>query len=249
MSRLQSFRENAPRFASLIDPSNELACFSDPDLADLIECLDYSRLSTTPRRKSQGGGERSLISNLPSPFFDDFLSLLPLGNSRSLAPTAIDFNDFNINTPPQSDHNSMARPTVTVGASISTSNPSNSFIHTHDSDNNNGVAHLSPTSPTTHTHIQNSQPQYDNQMHHQMSSSSQQQHQFSPSAVRAEPTISPSVIIGPPTIESSQIASQVVEQPYRKMSHGGKRPWYEQQQHQDLLNGDQMSVMSGAIAM
>ncbi len=83
MARLEAFRENSSRYAPLIDPTIQTAHLSETDLADLVECLDYSRLSTTPRRKSQGGTSEShpLVSNLPSPFFDDFLNLLPLSNS------------------------------------------------------------------------------------------------------------------------------------------------------------------------
>ena len=83
MARLEAFRENSSRYAPLIDPTIQTAHLSQNDLADLVESLDYSRLSTTPRRKSQGGTSEShpLVSNLPSPFFDDFLNLLPLSNT------------------------------------------------------------------------------------------------------------------------------------------------------------------------
>ena len=83
MARLEAFHENSSRYAPLIDPTVQVAHLSQTDLADLVECLDYSQLSTTPRRKSQGGTGEShpLVSNLPSPFFDDFLNLLPLNNS------------------------------------------------------------------------------------------------------------------------------------------------------------------------
>lgn len=82
MARLESFREDSARYAVLIDPSAQVMNLSETDVADLVECLDYSRLSTQPRRKSQGNAGRALVSNLPSPFCDDFLNLLPLGNSR-----------------------------------------------------------------------------------------------------------------------------------------------------------------------
>lgn len=83
MARLQVFRENSYRYALLIDPTVQIAHLSEVELADMVECLDYSRLSTAPRRKSQGGTSepRPLVSNLPSPFFDDFLNLLPLNSS------------------------------------------------------------------------------------------------------------------------------------------------------------------------
>lgn len=86
MTRLAAFRQNSSRYTVLIHPSIQITHLSQADITDLIECLDYSRLSTAPRRPSQGGnGEpRPLVSNLPSPFFDDFLNLLPLEQSFKL---------------------------------------------------------------------------------------------------------------------------------------------------------------------
>ena len=55
MARLEAFRENSSRYASLIDPIVHFTNLSQADLLDLVECLDYSRLSTISRRKSQGG--------------------------------------------------------------------------------------------------------------------------------------------------------------------------------------------------
>lgn len=76
------FCQNSSRYAVLIDPSIQITQLSSSDISELVECLDYSRLSTAPRGKSQGGTSepRPLVSNLPSPFFDDFLNLLPLSN-------------------------------------------------------------------------------------------------------------------------------------------------------------------------
>ena len=91
LAHLKVFRENSSRYASLIDPTAQITHLSQADLADLVECLDYSRLSTAPRRKSQGGESHPLVSNLPSPFFDDFLNLLPLNNSSR--PSDISFSD------------------------------------------------------------------------------------------------------------------------------------------------------------
>lgn len=83
MARLETFRQDSSRYAVLIDPTVQITHLSQADIADLVECLDYSRLSTAPRRNPQGGAseQRPLVSNLPSPFFDDFLNLLPLNNS------------------------------------------------------------------------------------------------------------------------------------------------------------------------
>ena len=84
MERLVSFDQDSSRYAILIDPTIQLTHLSQPDIADLTVCLDYSRLSTTPRRKSSSGPDpRPLVSNLPSPFFDDFLNLLPLNGNFS----------------------------------------------------------------------------------------------------------------------------------------------------------------------
>ena len=81
LARLKNFRANSSRYAAILDPSARVSQFSESDIADVVECLDYSRLSTTPRWKFTGE-EVQLVSNLPSPFFDDFLNMLPLGYSR-----------------------------------------------------------------------------------------------------------------------------------------------------------------------
>ena len=59
---------------------------SSTDATDLLECLDYSRMSTTPRRESESNSTSQLVtlSQLPSPFFEEFFNLLPLTYTRPL---------------------------------------------------------------------------------------------------------------------------------------------------------------------
>lgn len=59
---------------------------SSTDANDLLECLDYSRMSTTPRRKSENVSTSQLatLSQLPSPFFEEFVNLLPFSYARPM---------------------------------------------------------------------------------------------------------------------------------------------------------------------
>ena len=164
MARLEAFRENSPRYAPLIDPTVQVAHLSQADLADLMECLDYSRLSTAPRRKSQGGTSEShpLVSNLPSPFFDDFLNLLPLNNSSRpgdicFSSVFADDDDFAVPPPakpPSPIH--LVRTTSKAAAIPSNANSSNMHFHrnvngTSNSNSAAGPSNHSPrsTAPTT----------------------------------------------------------------------------------------------------
>lgn len=82
-SRLQETRSVSDHFTSLVDPAVQEVRLSIDDTNDLMECLDYARMSTTMRRKSQSMGSDQLgapFSQLPSPFFEELVNLLPLGN-------------------------------------------------------------------------------------------------------------------------------------------------------------------------
>lgn len=48
-SRLEDFRLSSERYATLVDPTVQEVRLSSDAANDLIECLDYSRMSTTPR--------------------------------------------------------------------------------------------------------------------------------------------------------------------------------------------------------
>ena len=188
MARLEVFRENSSRYALLIDPTVQIAHLSQADLADLVECLDYSRLSTTPRRKSQGGTiePHPLVSNLPSPFFDDFLNLLPLSNSSRpgdvyYSGVFVDDDDFavlpsdssnapaKIPSPPPPDR------TTNKAAAIQTSNANSSNMHFHanirgTSNNNSAVGpshHHSPRSTARTTFSQGGDSSPKSYAHHQ----------------------------------------------------------------------------------
>ena len=187
MARLQSFRENSSRYALLIDPTVQIAHLSQADLADLVECLDYSRLSTTPRRKSQGGSSElyPLVSNLPSPFFDDFLNLLPLSSSSRpgdmySSAMFVDDDDFAVlPSEPSTAPAKVSSPSPLGRSTNIATNPNSSNMHFHNDigeiSNNHSAAgpshHHSPrstaliSSPTRYTHHHQEQifPQYPQQ--------------------------------------------------------------------------------------
>lgn len=158
MARLEVFRENSSRYALLIDPTIQIAHLSQADLADLVECLDYSRLSTTPRRKSQGGTSdpHPLVSNLPSPFFDDFLNLLPLSNSSRPGDMyfsggfADDDDDFAVLTSDPSTapakHPSPPPPATTTNKAAAISTNANHF---HSNINGTSTSNIA-TGPSHH---------------------------------------------------------------------------------------------------
>jgi len=85
-ARLEDFRANSERYAALVDPTVQDVDLSPDDATDLIECLDYARMSTTGRRRSQSATDHAAFSQLPSPFFEELVSLLPLSYSRPVSP-------------------------------------------------------------------------------------------------------------------------------------------------------------------
>ncbi|KAF2635184.1 hypothetical protein P280DRAFT_473935 [Massarina eburnea CBS 473.64] len=78
-SRLQAFRDSNGKYTQLVDPTYQDVHLTAEDANDLLECLDYSRMSTTPRRKSEtvSTSQLATLSQLPSPFFEEFVNLLP----------------------------------------------------------------------------------------------------------------------------------------------------------------------------
>ncbi|KAF2114275.1 fungal-specific transcription factor domain-containing protein [Lophiotrema nucula] len=107
-SRLEDFRGSSVRYTQLVDPTVHEVHLSASDANDLVECLDYSRMSTTPRRKSENTSTSQLaaLSQLPSPFFEEFVNLLPFSYSRpvSVLPND-DFSNNWANPPPIFDTN------------------------------------------------------------------------------------------------------------------------------------------------
>lgn len=76
----------AAKYSQLVEPTIQEVNLSSADANDLLECLDYSRMSTTPRRKSEPNSTSQLatMSQLPSPFFDEFINLLPISYTRPM---------------------------------------------------------------------------------------------------------------------------------------------------------------------
>jgi hypothetical protein len=85
-SRLQDVRASSDRYCSLIDPAVQEVGLSPADVSDLLECLDYARMSTTPRRKSQTLTTPPNLSQVPSPFFEELVNLLPITYSQPVSP-------------------------------------------------------------------------------------------------------------------------------------------------------------------
>ena len=83
-SRLEDFRQCSSRYTQLVDATLQEVQLTQADANDLLECLDYSRMSTTPRRKSELESRSHLatLSQLRSPFFEEFVNLLPISHSR-----------------------------------------------------------------------------------------------------------------------------------------------------------------------
>ena len=177
MARFEAFREISSRYPPLIDPTVQVAYRSQADLAGLVECLDYSRLSTTSRRKSQGGTSEShpLVSNLPSPFFDDFLNLLPL---KFYFPGVYDDDEFVVlpsdpsilpakvpspRPPPKTTDKAAAIPT---NANSSNMQFLSNMNGTNTSTGTAGPSHQSPRSTTRTTYSRGSGSSPSSDPHH-----------------------------------------------------------------------------------
>ncbi|KAK5209495.1 hypothetical protein LTR99_007743 [Exophiala xenobiotica] len=91
-TRLEEFHAKSIRYASLIDPAEQELQIDESDMSDLIECLDYSRMSTKHQRKTQNSSAVTGISQFPSPLFDEFVNLLPFSTNR--VPGDMSFDPF-----------------------------------------------------------------------------------------------------------------------------------------------------------
>lgn len=89
-TRLEDFHANCLRYASLIDPSVQELRIEPSDISDLVECLDYSRMSTTVKRKPPSATAWGSLSQFPSPLFDEFVNLLPFSTTRGLGESSFD---------------------------------------------------------------------------------------------------------------------------------------------------------------
>ena len=238
MIRLEAFRQNSGRYAALIEPSMQISRLTEADMADLVECLDYSRLSTTPRSKSQGGNEGLLLSNIPSPFVDDFLNLLPLRppGINSFPNTLPDFPDFStvLSPGPLSPGKHPSAVGNTNGHIHSTSlNLSTDPMSLHQNSVDSVAVHsdaestMSQQSPTNTM----SQPQPPSQ--------------FYPTgnvATHASPRS--------PSSGGGGMGQGLGETPYRRPSMtNGRRPWYEQPNRTGTANGDDVSGIGGMLPL
>ncbi|KAF2708441.1 hypothetical protein K504DRAFT_306967 [Pleomassaria siparia CBS 279.74] len=102
-SRLEDFRASCGKYAQLIDPLVQEIHLTPTDVNDLIECLDYSRMSTTPRKKSEGDAADDIatLSQLPSPFFEEFVNLLPFSYGGPSSSSAFRGHEDVFAQPPQ----------------------------------------------------------------------------------------------------------------------------------------------------
>lgn len=100
-TRLEDFRANSHVYTTLVDPTVQEIRLSTGDATDLIECLDYARMSTTPRRKSQTA-DLTTLSQLPSPFFEELVNLLPISYSRPMS--AMPFENAFVQSPQSMMH-------------------------------------------------------------------------------------------------------------------------------------------------
>ena len=141
-SRLEDFSQSSDRYVTLVDPTIQDLNLSAEAATDLLECLDYSKMSATPRRKSQSQATNlATLSQLPSPFFEEFINLLPLSYSRPLSTMQL---DDPYAQPPRGvlfDSNFLA-PDPTGGVYSGGALPYHSTIPP-----NNINAHLQPTQP------------------------------------------------------------------------------------------------------
>ncbi|KAK6381500.1 hypothetical protein LTS17_004558 [Exophiala oligosperma] len=83
-TRLEEFHTRSVRYSSLVDPREQELQLEDDDVSELLECLDYSRMSTHHQRKTQSATTVAGISQFPSPLFDEFVSLLPFSTNRQV---------------------------------------------------------------------------------------------------------------------------------------------------------------------
>ena len=224
MARLESFRANSSRYAVLIDPTTQVTHLADTDVIDLTECLDYSRLSTTPRRQSQGGAERSLVSNLPSPLFDDFLSLLPLGNSRPDSAAMPHPSAFSMSPMPDFSNLMAASPDVNNRPGSSRNQVGGGTNATAPGDAES-LSQASNPSTTSSRHHQLS-------VHTGLTSVNPDHH------IPRERSIPGSVEVALPPVEAPS---------YRRQSFSsvGRRPWYERDNRTspEDVNGLEMDGM------
>ncbi|KAJ9641267.1 hypothetical protein H2204_002945 [Knufia peltigerae] len=87
VTRLRSLRTNSARFAPFLHPSTRPDVLGQIDVTDIVEALDYGRLSTPLSKTSWDAFNPS---NIPSPVYDDLLNLFPLGYTRPIVPTISD---------------------------------------------------------------------------------------------------------------------------------------------------------------
>lgn len=86
MTRLKTLQSTTSRFAAFLNPHARVDILSQIDVTDVLETLDYGRLSTPVTNASWNTFNPS---NIPSPVYDDFLNLFPLGYTRPFASNTL----------------------------------------------------------------------------------------------------------------------------------------------------------------
>ena len=76
---MNTLHGNSAHFARFLNPNSPADELSQIDITEVLEALDYGRLSTPLKYQSR---DVFCVSSLPSPVFDDFLNLFPLGYTR-----------------------------------------------------------------------------------------------------------------------------------------------------------------------
>lgn len=76
---MKTLHVNSAHFARFLNPHSQADELSQIDITEVLEALDYGRLSTPLKYQSR---DVFCVSSLPSPVFDDFLNLFPLGYTR-----------------------------------------------------------------------------------------------------------------------------------------------------------------------
>jgi hypothetical protein len=157
-SRLEDFKSSSSKYTQLVDPTIQEVHLSSADANDLLECLDYSRMSTTPRRKSEHSTSNlATLSQLPSPFFDEFVNLLPFSYSRPVSTFPAN-NDDLFSQPPIFDPNYTFHTTAAdIYPGVSMSHVSNNtFSNTMSAPeavpNSNSTTGYSPASASSQSY-------------------------------------------------------------------------------------------------
>ena len=220
-SRLEDFRTNSDRYATLVDPAVQEVHLTADAANDLIECLDYSRMSTTPRRKSQSATNLATLSQLPSPFFEEFVNMLPLSYSR---PISVLPGEDMFGSSPKNFDNQFFNDATTDFYSNATMGISTSIA----ANNNHMMAPVPASAQTTSSFSPASNNSYSN-ITPGSAARSESQIGFANHQMMNPIDQSMANMIPPPSNEQQQNANLFANRSRRLTSPSStmKRPWYE----------------------